>query len=113
MFMPVSTVFAEKGSYCRKGRFLPNLPKMTGFADLYFNAFSCFMVGDDWGLTGRGVGASVPYRCADCKFRYCYPPERTGSSASITGDWGVRFPGVAADWGVGRAKAQRLGNRTH
>ncbi|MBB5333529.1 hypothetical protein HNP69_001662 [Chryseobacterium koreense] len=76
--MPVSTVFADKGSYCRKGRFLPNLPKMTGFADLYFNAFSCFMVGDEWGLTGRWVGASVPYRFADCKFRYCYPPHIGG-----------------------------------
>lgn len=53
--MPVSTVFADKGSYCRKGRFLPILPKTAGSADFYFNAYSCFIVGDEWGEIGGGV----------------------------------------------------------
>lgn len=44
--MPVLAVFADKGIYCRIGSFLLFLPKTDGSADLIFNAFSCFIVGD-------------------------------------------------------------------
>lgn len=54
--MPVSAVFADKGIYCRMLEFLPNLPKKARSADLISNAFSCFIVGDEWGEGWGGVG---------------------------------------------------------